>query len=262
MRKVDKSINLKSLVAVFKKNLVFILLSSIVFAIGGVVFAKTMVTPLYGSSIEIFVNNKITDQNIISSSDISSSQQLTSTYIVFMKNDAVMSKVVEDMGGKYTISRLRNMLTFSQINDAMFVKVEAKTPSADDSRDICMSVARNAKQVIEAITKVENIEIVGTAKTSTVPASPNLSLYAVLGFLIGLIGSFAIFYILAYKDTTIKDKESVLEIINAPFFGEIPSFNSAKKGKYGYGYDNYGYSYGYGYGGKSEKSKQSKENNA
>lgn len=261
---MDKSINLKSMLAVFRKNLIFILLASVIFSIGGVVFAKMFVTPMYSSSIEIFVNNKATDQNIISNSDITSSQQLTSTYIVFMENDAVMGKVLEDMNGKYTISRLRNMLTFSQINDAMFVKVEAKTPSPDDSREICISVAKNAKQVIESITKVENLEIVGTAKTSTVPASPNLSLYAVLGFLLGFVGSFAIFYIFAYRDTTVKDKDSVLEIVNAPFFGEIPSFGTAGRGKYGYGNYGYkyGYSYGYSYGGKSEKSKHSKENNA
>lgn len=259
---MDRSISLKSLLAVFKKNLVFILLSSVIFAIGGVVFAKTMVTPLYGSSIEIFVNNKITDQNIISSSDINSSQQLTSTYIVFMKNDEVLSKVAESMGGKYSVTKIRSMLTFSQISNAMFVKIVAKTPSADDSSKICTLVAENAKKVIEDVTKVENMEIVGTANTTTSPVSPNVGLYAVLGFLIGLVGSFVIFYILAYKDTTIKDKESVLEIINAPFFGEIPSFNTVGRGKYGYGYGNYGYSYGYGYGDKSEKSKRSKENNA
>ncbi len=241
MRK--SAVDLKSLFQVFKKNVVLLLLVSILMGMAGVFYAQLAITPLYTSSIEVMVDNRSSGDVNPTNGEVISSQELTSTYIVFMKNDLVLKKATEDVnkkypkGEKYSVGQVRSMLSFSQINDAMFIKITANTPSANRSKDLCIAVAKQAKKAIEETMGVDTIKIVGTANTPTSPSSPNVPLYGAAGLAVGFIGCYAILYILALRDNTIKDKHSLKEYFDLPFFGEIPSFNTTKGSK---GYGKYG----------------------
>lgn len=236
-----KTIDLKSLLQVLRKNFVFIALISVITLLGGVLFAKLAVTPTYVSNVKIYINNKVGDTDKMTQGDIDSSQNLVSTYMVFMNDNEVFQKVAEGMKGKYTIGQVKSMLSFEQVGNSTFIRVTAETPSPEDSQKICDLTASNAKTIIESITKNQSIEIYGTANTPDKPASPNISMYALLGFIVGFAISFILFYIRAAKDNTIKGKNTILENFDIPFFGEIPSFDgAADKGAGSYG------AYGYG----------------
>ena len=242
-----KEFNLKNILNVLRKQAKYIIIITVAATVAAILIAVLLIKPQYTSSIEVMVNNKASDGTGITTSDIVSSQELTSTYIVFMRNDEVLKQVAEDLGGKYSLGQIRGMLSYSQINDAMFIRITAVAPDPADSRDICTSVAQNAKRVILNTTEVDNLKIVGTANMPNSPSSPNVPLFAVTGFIAGLVISFIIFYAVAASDNTIKDKGSLELRYGFPIFGDVPSFDQNSNSSKHYGYS---YKYGYGYGGK------------
>lgn len=236
-----RNMDLKSLFQVVKKNFVMILAISLIMLLAGVLYAKLAITPMYTTSVKLFVKNKVGDTETITTGDITSSQNLISSYMVFMNDNEVLQKVTEGMEGKYTLLQIRNMLSFEQIQDAMFIQITAESPVPEDSQRLCTLAAANAKTVIEAATETQNINIVGTADTPDRPSSPNIAMYGLLGLVIGFLGSFLVFYFLMARDNTIKGKRTILDYFDVPFFGEVPSFDGAGKGAKSY--DSYGYGY-------------------
>lgn len=230
-----KTVDLKSLLQVLRKNFVLIALISAITLLAGVLYAKLVVTPTYVSSVKIYVNNKVSDTEKITYNDIISSHELVSTYMVFMNDNVVFQKVAEGMDGKYSVSKVKSMLTFDQVGDSTFIRITAESSSPEDSQKLCSLTADNAKSIIESITHTQNVTIYGAADTPDRPVSPSIPMYALLGFIIGFVVSYIVFFIKAAKDNTIKGRDTILENFNIPFFGEIPSFRGNGKGADSYG---------------------------
>lgn len=224
-----KTVDLKSLLQILRKNLILIAFISIITLLAGVLFAKLAITPTYVSSIKIYINNKVSDTDKVTQGDILSSQELASTYMIFMNDNEVLQKVAEGMDGKYTLNSIRNMVSFEQIANSTFIQITAESFSPEDSKRLCELTASNAKAIIESITKIQNIEIYGTANMPDHPASPSIPMYALLGFIVGFAVSYIIFYIRTARDTTIKGKNTLIGNFDVPFFGEVPSFDEADK---------------------------------
>ena len=245
---MKKSVDLQSLLFVFKKYFIWILLITIIVGVVGAFGAKILITPLYSSSIEVFVNNKAgqTDStSTITNSDIQTSQELTATYIVFMKNNEVLGAVQKEMNinypdMRYSAKQIKKMLSFEQINDSMWIKITALTPDKKYSQALCESVATNAMKVIKKTTGVENIKVVGTATLADSASSPNIPMYAILFAVVGFVVSYIIFYLSVSHDNTIDDKTTI-ENMGLAFFGEIPNLTEARKRAKDYGYKKYGY---------------------
>lgn len=242
MRKT--TIDLKSLFHVFKKNCVLIIAVAIIVMLAAVVYAKTLVTPLYKSQIIIMIDNRNSEEETPTVGDVTSSQQLTATYMAVLEDNVVIEKAREALDGRYTVPQIKNMVDVSQVNDAMIIKITADTPSPEDSRALCNAIAEAGEKEIEAMLNIDNIKIVGEANTPVTPSSPNVTMYGLIGAVLGFGACYVILFILSIKDNTIKDKHTLKEHFDLPFFGEIPSFNTPSKGykKYGNKYDkNYGY---------------------
>lgn len=232
---MHKNVDLKSLLQVLKKRFVMIALISVIAMLAGVLFAKLVITPTYVSSVKIYVNNKVGDTDKMTQGDITSSQELISTYMVFMDDNEVFQKVAEGMNGKYSARKVKEMLSFEQVGDSTFIKITAESYSPEDAQKLCSLTAENAKKTIESTTKLQNIEIYGTANTPDRPASPSIFMYALLGFLVGFLISYVVFYIKNAGDNTIKGKNTIVELFDIPFFGEVPSFDEPDKGARSYG---------------------------
>ncbi len=245
MRKT--TIDLKSLFQVFKKNWVLLVAVAIIGMLGAVIYAKTLVTPLYKSQISIMIDNRISNETNPTVGEVTSSQQLAATYMTLLDETVILEQAEEAMDGKYTVSKIRAMTDFTQVNDAMIIRITAETPSPDDSKALCDAIAKYGEIEIEKLYKVDNVGIVGTANTPVAPSSPNITMYALVGTVLGFGICYVVLFVLSMRDNTIKDKHTVKENFDLPFFGEIPSFTTTGRGykKYGKYASKYGRDYGY-----------------
>ena len=85
-----KGFDLKNILLVLRRQAKFIIIITLAAMVAAILIAVLLVRPKYTASIEVMVNNKASEVSGITTSDIVSSQELTSTYIVFMRNDEVL----------------------------------------------------------------------------------------------------------------------------------------------------------------------------
>ena len=94
MRKT--TIDIKTLFQVFKKNWAIIIASAIILMMGAVIYANTLVTPMFTSQIDVMIDNRSSNEENPTINEVTSSQQLTATYITVMENEQVVLKEVKN----------------------------------------------------------------------------------------------------------------------------------------------------------------------
>lgn len=95
-------INIKNVLEIIFKNILVILLITVIFASISLIVSKIFLHKEYRSSVSLYVmNNKVT-QNTgeILSSDISASQMLVDTYAVILSDNLVMEDISNSLNKK------------------------------------------------------------------------------------------------------------------------------------------------------------------
>jgi protein tyrosine kinase modulator len=70
------------------------------------------------------------------------------------------------------------------------------------------------------------IKIMDTAKVPTQPIKPNKKLNVAIAFLLGLMISVGLSFLLEYMDNTIKTQEDIEKLLEVPVIGNIPNYEA------------------------------------
>ncbi len=251
--------------AIFQKMWAIILAGVLTAAIGFST-ATFFIEPLYSSSVRLYVNNSSLSLGSaslsISSSEISAAQSLVRTYIVILKDQTTLEKVIEKAELSYTHEELYRMIDAYSVDDTEVMKVEVTSKDPYEAAKIANCIADVLQIRIAEIIKGTSMEVVGYATPNLHKISPSITQYTAIGFVLGFLLSTLVVVIMALRDNTIHDEDYLLKAEDYPILAKIPDLFNDGFSKYSY--KRYGrnskYSYNkYGY--YSEKRKVGKENN-
>lgn len=213
-----------------------ILLTGVVLASVSYLATVTFVTPEYVTSATLYANNSnSTDGNTtISSSQLSASARLVDTYAAIILSDPVLDQVIQENGLNISASSLAKRISIESVNGTEVFKITVKYPSAEKAARIANSVSDIAPEKIGNIVDGCSIRLVSYAKVPGGSASPNYKNNVKLGFIVGILLSTLLIFVIAVVDTRVKGEEDLNEW-QYPVLGVIPSFHEAEKtGAYGY----------------------------
>ena len=248
--------------AVLQRMWVIILVALLTAAMGFST-AAFLIEPLYSSSVRLYVNNSsisIGSASLsISSSEISAAQSLVRTYIVILKDQTTLEKVIEKADLSYTHEELYDMIEAYSVDDTEVMKVVITSNDPYEATRIANCIADVLQIRISEIIKGTSMEVVGYATPNLHKVSPSITQYTAIGFILGFLFSLAIVVIAALRDNTIHDEDYLIKAGDYPLLAKIPDLYDDGAGKYGYRkYGRYGYGR-YGYYQKNEEI--GKENN-
>lgn len=227
------SLDLRMIFQILMNKLIWIISATLVGFILLYVYASYFVTPMYTSQISFLVKNTTEIKEEVGSTEINTSRQLVSTYIAVLQNDNVfLQEVAAELD--ISVSRLRESLTMTTVNETQVLQVKAETADPVLSARICNVMARKAPLAVDKVGGA--MSSFGMAEESKVPSSPNIAKYAVIGALLGMVLSCVIFVLLAMLDNTVKGATEVEAVLGVPVLGEIPDIDEAgreKGAKYG-----------------------------
>ena len=98
------------------------------------------------------------------------------------------------------------------------------------------------------------MEIVDTAVPNYHKVSPSVTMYTMVGFILGFVFSVGVIAVFAIMDDTVHDEDYILQTYNYPILAKIPDLLDKDSKRYG----RYGYYY-YRHGGNSEDSENTKK---
>lgn len=234
-QEVESEIDLQELLFSYLHHWWVIVLCALAFVGMALAYTNLFVTPLYRASVTIYVNNSINSAGAeyIASSDLSVSQKLVNTYVNIIKSDTVLQKVNDEKGLPYSASRLRAMITASQVDETEIFDVYVTNPDPEMAAAVANAIAEVAPDEIANFVEGSSTKIIDYAKIPNAPYSPNYTKNALVGFLIGFVVAVAYLTIRYLLDVHINDAEDLERMFEYPVLGQIPDIAQVRsKGAY------------------------------
>lgn len=202
--------------------------------------AAFLVTPLYESSVLLYVNNSSFSVGAtsfsISSSEISAAKSLVETYQVILKTRTTLNDVIRLGELNYTYEELCDMIETESVNDTEVFSITVTCPDPHEAEHIANTIARVLPDKIAGIVEGSSVRVVDFAVVPSEKVSPNISLYTLIGMMIGLLLSCVTIAIIEIAEDRIRSEDYILQNFGSiPLLAVIPDMLDEKlKGHYYY----------------------------
>lgn len=218
-------ISFKDITRVIKKNIVFIVIVSLLFAVVSVFVTTFFIQKTYTSKVKLYVEtNYNTSSAMEDNQSVNYAKNLVLTYIELLDSNTFYSEVSKSLNEKYTATQLKSMIKFESIEDTEVFKATIVSPSPYESKEIGDAIAKIAPNIIANVKDNAKLKIVDEAETPKAPTSPNVARNTIIAFLAGLILSLIIAFVRDFLDVKIKYNEEMTSILDLPILAAIPDF--------------------------------------
>ena len=203
-------------------------------------YAVYLVTPMYESSVLMYVNNSSFSVGAtsfsISSSEISAAKSLVDTYLVILKTRMTLDDVIELGQLDYTFEEMCEMITAEPVNDTEVFSVTVKTDDPYEAERIANTIAIVLPEKINDVVEGSSVRIVDYAVVASNKVSPSIPKYTIIGMLLGAMISCLAIAIAEITDNQIRSEDCLLEAYpEIPLLSVVPDILSEKQ------HDNYYY---------------------
>jgi len=221
---------------------------SVVVATATFIATKMFVTPMYRTSFSLYVNNSAENaKQTLSSSDISASRSLASTYSEIIVSRSVLMNAAEELGLDKTYAELCDQVNAekSETTELISVSVEAESPK--EALELAEAIKVQAEKQISRIVIGSSMSVVDDPVLPKHQASPNSKKNAIVGAVIGFFAVMGFAVIGELIDDRVKDEQTLEERLGFSVMGTIPNVYQAEKASELY------------YGGYGEKKEEKNE---
>jgi capsular polysaccharide biosynthesis protein len=218
---LDQTINIGRFWSIIKKRLLFII--SLGFIITGISWgiATYYLTPIYEASRQIVVNN--TDNQVNDYNSVMTNFQYANTYSDIIYSDVVLEKVIQDLKLNRTYQDLAKQIEVTSKNESQVITIIVDDPDYELAVDIVNKIATVFEKQVMEIMKIDNVELFppSVVKPNPEPIQPKPVLFAVVGFIAGIvIGLSTSFFLEAFSNTVTTEQE-IEELLRIPVIGAV-----------------------------------------
>jgi len=220
-------VELKQFLIMIRKKIVFIVLIPILISIIAALVSVFLITPTYEASSTLYITpQKSVSEGEVTYQEIITNQQLVKDYRELIKSRLITKAVLEKLQIQdITSTELSNRIKVNSKNDTRILEIKVE----DIYPVRCTNLSNKLCEVFidqaPSIAKANNISIVDTAQVPNTPVKPNPTLYTMIAFILSLMATVGLFYLLELINETIKTSEDIETYLELNVLGTIPSFN-------------------------------------
>ncbi|HDR3889410.1 TPA: capsular biosynthesis protein [Bacillus cereus] len=220
---MEETISLKELFIILRKRLVMILVITIGAALVSAIVSFYFITPIYQTSTQILVNQKKQDEKIIQYNEVQTNVQLTNTYKIIVKSPVILDKVKSELKLGMSTQELNGKINVENEKDSQVIAVTVQDKDVKLARDIANTTAEIFKSEIAKIMSIDNVTILSKAEVAEgqSPIKPNKKLNIAIAFVVGLMASVGLAFLLEYLDNTLKKEEDIEKLLGVPVLGVV-----------------------------------------
>ena len=198
-----------------------IVLTTLVFTAGALMYSLFIATPKYNSTTRVYVVNQKKDNQAITTQDV----QLVKVYKEIILSNSVMSDVVAKNKLQITPGELAKKISVDAPKDTRIISITVTDKDPQKARDLANAVREVSADKIKEVTKIEDVTTLEQAEAALTPSSPNVFKNSVLAALLGFILAVGGVVLIELMDDRIKRPEDIEETMNLVLLGVIPSTN-------------------------------------
>ena len=226
-----EEIDLKELLEFFKSKIGLLIIVTVSICLLGSIYGLFIQTPMYKSYTTIILgSNESTNTSTITQSDVTLNKNLVDTYAEIVKSRRVLDQVIKELNLDVSYSTLHSRISVSALNDTEIIKITVSDEDGINAKNIANVTANVFSKEIVKLYNMNNVNILDEATENTTPYNINVIKQAVIYFMIGLVVSAGIIFIIYYFDRSIKTTEQIEQKLKLPILGSVQEI-SAKGGK-------------------------------
>ncbi|MBQ0015261.1 MAG: capsular biosynthesis protein [Oscillospiraceae bacterium] len=216
-------IDLFEILSILKSNLLWIILSAVLFAIAGWAYTTYAITPQYEASVNMIVNTKTDNTSAVSTDTINSARNLVSTYAIIIKSNTVLNQVIKDLDiDNMTYDTLEGKVSVNAINDTQVMRVAVQDPDPELARKIVKEIAKISPEEIVDAVEAGSCKVVSQVRVSSSPISPNVTKNMALAAIVGIAVVMVIVVVKSLLANYIVDDDDIQKYLGLPILGVIP----------------------------------------
>lgn len=229
----EKEIDLRVVFGVLRKNIIPLILVTVIFAAGFFLYSKMFITKQYQASATLIVNNLSKDKTVVSNTELTAAANLADVYAIIIKSDTVLQPVIDDLKLNMSYEALSKAISVSTINSTQVITVSMQHEDAEYAKKIIAEVVKVAPPIIQDKVEAGSVKVISEARVSNNgnPVSPNSSRNALIGALIGLVITLAVVFIQEFTNNTFKTEEDISKSLGIPLLGIIPEVDEKEFNK-------------------------------
>jgi len=220
----ELELDLRDIFYIIRKRMKMIVLITLACTILSGVVSFFVLKPVYEAKTSVIVGKmQAADQTSTQYNDVLLYQKLIKTYMEIAKSRIVAEEAYTAMGYKYSVEQIQKAVQVSTQTDTQILVIKAQNGDPYEAVKICTAVSDafiNQSKIV--LPTGGDIQVMDRAKVPETPVKPNKAMNIAIAFLIGLMGSMGLAFVLEFMDRTIKTEDDISRFVGIPILGIIP----------------------------------------
>ena len=219
----EQVISLSEIFEALKKRWIMIVAITLTATIISGVISFFVIDPVYEASTKVFIGKEESDDAAYNSSDINMYQQLLQTYAQAIKTKDLVNRAISGLSyDELEASGVVNSLTVTPISSTQILQIKYQSKNPEEAKDVLKSVIDEFIVTAKELVPNGNVRVIEEVELPENPVSPNKKMNIAIAFLLGLMVSGGLVFLLEYLDNTYKNKDQLEKELGIPVLGAIP----------------------------------------
>ena len=230
----EETISLRELFAVLKKRFIMIAIITVLSTVVSGVVSYSYLKPVYQSSTQILVSTAAAGSlSSIAGISLDNDAKYIETYNVILKSPYILDQVIKELDMKTTAGELNGKVNVTQEGESQVVRITVDHNDPAKAVLIANEIAKVFQREISELMRIDNINILSPAELpdNPVPIKPQPVLNMAIAFVVGLMASVGIAFLLEYLDNTIKSEQDVEKLLGLPVLGAVSTVSKDEEMK-------------------------------
>ena len=218
-----EGIDLLELIQQIKTYFWVLLLAAALTGTAGFLISRYWMEPQYESAITMIVNTRQDSGGTVTNDNITSAQNLVSTYSVIIKSNTVLNEVIARLSLPTTYQKLEQRVYVNAVEDTQIMRVAVRDSSRGQAAAIVSAIAAIAPDIIVETVEAGSCKVISQVMTGSKPVTPNILKNTLLSAIGGWMA--AVFGIVLYsllRVRKIQDDRDAQVYLELPVLGVIP----------------------------------------
>ncbi len=218
----EEVISLGEILDVLKKRWKMILIITLISTIVAGLVSFFLIKPTYEASTKLFIGKEEGVEQGYNQNDVSMYQKLMKTYSEAIKTRDLVGKAIKIANSNLTEDEVLEKLTVVTVADTQILQIKIKDADPNMAAIMVKAITNEFITTSKVLVPNGNIKVIETVKVPEKPVSPNKKMNIAIAFLLGLMVSVGISFLLEFLDNTYNNKEQLEKELDIPVIGTIP----------------------------------------
>ena len=218
----EQVISISEIFEALKKRWILIVSITLVATLISGILSFFVIKPTYETSTKVFIGKEESNLEGYNSNDIQMYQKLLQTYAETIKTNEVVQAAINNTGADLTVSAVKGALTVTPVSDTQILQIKYQNNDPELAKEILENITNEFVVLAKELVPNGNVRVIEAVQLPEDPVAPNKKMNIAIAFLLGLMVSVGLVFLMEYLDNTFKNKENLERELDIPALGVIP----------------------------------------